>query len=330
MGFRHTSRKYCLAFVSLLPWIVPQTRLAAQTARETRRFSSFRAETLALLATIGVKLPRRLVARDSIVVIQDGRREVVSLGQHWMRNWRAINPDSTFRITSLDVTGGGAILGFDVATQVMWRADPSRTLRPSLAIPSSTSIESLLALGGERFVGVSRDTAAPVVTFDRTGRILSRKPFSEPTVAAMHPLIRQGRQIRGRSNSEWILVFSFLDGFLYVGSDNKMRRFRGLQQYPMPDIEIKKTAAGDFVRLPSPSTTSFSGVVARDEVLLLPGDRKVVATAGYIDRYRIQDGWYVGSYDIREVVRDVAYNGSEVLILTDYALLRLRAIRTRN
>ena len=294
--------------------------------REKRIIAHPRTDTIIVLAERRVQSARRLRVNDSLIVVQVGPRRLDGFQRDGRQVWTSTHPDTSITITGFNVTRAGTVFAIDAATQQFWRSDFPHAVREQVPLGSVGALEEFVALDERRILGVTRDSLRPLVRFSRDGEVASRTPFPDVALRRTHPLVRQGRLVPNVQDPNWILTFSFIDGYLNVRGSIVEYRSKGVETIVPPRVVIIKTPqGGDFVRLEDRTSATGAAAATNAEVLLLPGDRRTPGTHTLIDRYRRRDGRYVGSYDMGVQVRDIAAIGEEIFVLTPAALVRLTA-----
>jgi hypothetical protein len=196
---------------------------------------------------------------------------------------------------------------------------PSGTVESSLITRVASRIDAILPLGAD-MIAVTDDSANNLVRLNRDGHIISRSDFPWRPFSQIPVLARQGIAVSRLLDSTWAFGFGMGNGF-FVFDGLTVRPYVGTYAEPLAFPDVVRTIRNKTVRnkLSRRVTTAIAMTMTNTELLVLYGGSDNTMSGRLIDRFRLVDGRYVGSYRLQQRTSSIALrtNGDLVTLSDD-------------
>jgi hypothetical protein len=238
----------------------------------------------------------------------------------WAFGRKGAGPGEFLRIRDLKVDSAGRAWVFDAANQritILTLQGKADRLIPLGPVGRAT--QGIVPLRDGGAVLITYDSRNPLVHIAPDGSVAEREPFPWPRFRELSFMASQLTSAADGATGHWVAAFQMGNGFFpFDGLTSLGPRRDFVENVEFPEIEQVRNGNGMETRMKSRPVTAAKAVsLSPTRIYVLFGGTGPYARR-VVDTYTLENGSYVGSLLLPQVVDDVAWgDGSLYAVYTD-------------
>lgn len=271
---------------------------------------------------------------DRLFVFDGGKHRVIAFhaasGERlWEFGGEGAGPDEFRGPRDLKADGFGGIYVLDPRNNRIAHLDREGSVLRRIPLNAVGHAEQMAPLAGGRVALVTENADSAVVVLDSAGSIEGRIAIPWNAYQQLEGLSRQG-YVAAR-NGNWVFGFSIGNGwFGFQDARARTESGRYVEHTAFPRVVTSNGPHGSMKQLAEYNPCSACSLSLSDSILYVHFGGYTDARKKVLDRYRLTDGEYLGSWELPaeamvvEVVRNTVFTLAEEPYPTITALRPLR------
>ena len=275
--------------------------------------------------------PFLVAASEEVVYLYDaGVQRLTALSAadgsiRWTFGRAGGGPNELRGVRDIKALPGGGVAILDPRNNRIVELDAAGAVRRRIPLESVGHAEQLVPVANDRFVLLTMSPDSAFAVLDGDGRVTGRMSLPWAGFAKLDPIARQG-YLAGKGG-QWVFGFSFGDGW-FAFDDVSPRGFAGryLEHTEFPELETTGQGATQMVEY---NACSACSIAVSDSLLFVHFGGYGNTPRAVVDRFRIADGEYRGSYQLPLRATVVEVDRDRVYALAEDPYPVLLALRPR-
>lgn len=216
-------------------------------------------------------------------------------------------------IRAVQVIKDGSIAMLDADSSFLIIVSPDWRSARTIDLPKSDRIEQFASYGTSSFLLWTSNDTIPFLVVDSAGKEEARPPLAWPVYKTV-PFIARSGHLSSSSKGSWVFAMSSGPGWITGAEGTAVRWWPFVERVPFPVVMIHREPNTTSTRLGRYTPSAISSAIAGG-VLYVLFNGSTELKGRLIDRYRIQDGKYLGSLILPARGREIAARDSNLFAL---------------